>query len=149
MSTIACIHNGVVVNVIISSESMAAQLGFDATPIIDGLDPMPGIGWTYADSAFSEPTIVPVNYGTKLTKEAFINRFTSAEIMSVMSAAASSIPVTEVITWFNNVVQYIDLDDPNTAANIAILSGANLLTAARASAITTTPVAAGEQYHGG
>lgn len=55
----AQIKDGIVKNVILLDDAGLAShfaIGFDSCIRIDDVSPVPGIGWTYAGSVFSEPT---------------------------------------------------------------------------------------------
>lgn len=53
----ALIKNGLIENVIVAEQAFADQMKpkFDHVIRVDELDPLPGIGWSYADGAFTPP----------------------------------------------------------------------------------------------
>ncbi|MGH8539590.1 MAG: hypothetical protein ACRETW_03700 [Stenotrophobium sp.] len=86
-------------------------------------------------------------YGTRLTKKAFLLRFTPAEMGAIMASAQSNSGVAAGVTLLNNV-DYVDLADPVTTQWLSSLNAASDITAARESAILTAPVTQSEQYVG-
>lgn len=98
------------------------------------------IGWTLI--AYVAPTPAPSptpNYGTRVTRLAFRNRFTAAEKTSLYTAANTSVQVRIYLDDLA-AATYVDLARADTIASIEALVAAGILTADRAAAILTAPV---------
>jgi hypothetical protein len=106
---------------------------------VDGMDPMPGPGWTYENDTFSLPPVVIPVLPNIITKLAMIDRFTEAEYEGVLTAAKTDVQVQGWLDRFN-VSNQINLDDSRTINGINLLVSKNLLTQGRGSEILTAPV---------
>lgn len=115
---------------------------------IDGMDPMPGPGWAYENNTFVEPMIVPPPPSPKIiTKVAFRFRLKDSEYVAILNAAKNDVEVQAWVETFN-MVNSVNLDDPRTKAGLDLLVDKNLLSAARANEILTTPPGSGEHAFG-
>ena len=106
---------------------------------VDGMDPMPGPGWTYENDTFSLPPVVIPVLPNIITKLAMIDRFTEAEYEGVLTAAKTDVQVQGWLDRFN-VSNQINLDDSRTINGINLLVSKNLLTQERGNEILTAPV---------
>lgn len=77
--------------------------------------------------------------GSRITKLAFRNRFTSAEKNALYTAAKTSVDV-QIYLDDVNAATYIDLQRADTRANVQSLETAGLIAAGRAAIILDTPV---------
>jgi len=125
--------NGVytVDTVIASAEAPAPELGDWVTC------GNAGPGWTYSGGVFSAPAPAPVR---RLTKLAYMNRFTDLELADIYSAAKTVIAVEVWLAKFNATTPdadgtAIDLDDPRTVAGLQGMEAAGLLAVGRAAEI--------------
>ena len=96
-----------------------------------------GPGWTYDGGVFSAPAPAPVR---RLTKLAYMNRFTDLELADIYSAAKTVIAVEVWLAKFNATTPdadgtAIDLDDPRTVAGLQGMEAAGLLAVGRAAEI--------------
>ena len=115
---------------------------------IDGMEPMPGPGWSYKNGEFVMPPNPPVPPApvipSTITKVAFRFRMTDAEYVGVINAAKTDVEVAAWVETFN-MVSRINLDDQRTKDGVAKLVSKDLLTQARADEILTAPVQPGER----
>jgi hypothetical protein len=118
----------------------------DVWVCVDGMDPMPGPGWTYENGAFAAPPAPPPPppLPNIITKVAFRFRMTDAEYVGVINAAKTDVEVAAWVETFN-MVSSIDLDNQRTKDGVANLVSKNLLTQARADEILTAPVQPNER----
>ena len=79
------------------------------------------------------PAAVPIRVITKL---AYMNRFTDAELAGIYTAAKS---VVQVEIWLEKfkLAQEIDLDDPSTAVGLQAMESAELIGVGRTAEILT------------
>lgn len=128
--------DGVVENVVIAD----GPLDVGGTWVdLTGVNPQPGVGWTYANGVFTPPPVpTPPVLPPVITKIAMITRFTDPEFVGVLSAAKTDV---EVEGWYArfSAASVINLQDPRTVNGINMLVSKNLLTQARATAILTDP----------
>lgn len=126
----AVIKDGVVVNVVVSESAL--EPNWIPSQIAQ-------IGWGYDGTNFipppPEPPPPPVFV---ITKVAFVSRFTSAEYVGIVTAANSD---PTVQAWYDMlfIANSIDLEDQRTIDGVNFMVSKNLLTAARANEILTTP----------
>lgn len=138
----AIIGNGQVTNIIATDNN-----GWPDSVDITHVDPMPGIGWSYADGVFAPPPAPPApppaNHGTRITPLAFITRWTPAEEIAIRTAAKQDASIETMIAHVQ-LASFIDLADPRTRSSVQALETAGLLGAGRSAVILDTPVAATE-----
>ena len=84
-----------------------------------------------------------LDFGTRLTRVAFMDRLTDAEQIAIETAAESSAAIRVSLRRLTNAT-FIDLKDPRTQAALAEMEAATLLASGRADAILTAPVQAHE-----
>lgn len=109
-----------------------------------------GISCVYKGESGEEvwPTYTPPeppapDYGTKITRLAFLNRLTDSEAVAIDLASIGetqeAATVRRVMSKVN-AAKFIDLTDPDTVNGINYLISAGLLTAERGNEILTAPV---------
>lgn len=118
---------------------------------LTGFDPEPKIGWYFENNKFRDNTSAsnvsgPVKQ-TKITRLAFINRFTLQESVAYEMALTSS-PVLRALDKKLSASTYVDLSRPDTIAGIQALASVGILTPSRASEILNTEPTAIELYKG-
>lgn len=128
----AKIENGIVSNVILAdAEFVATQPG---TWVLDTVGA--GVGWTYANGVFATPVVqAPVVAPVRtLTKLAYMQRFTDAELAGIYTTAKT---VVQVEIWLEKfkLASEINLDDPYTIGGLQAMEAAGLLAAGRAAEI--------------
>ena len=96
-------------------------------------------GDLYDGSVFTTPSVETVDYGTKVTKLAFRNRFTFAEKIAIEVMADSDAEV-RVLQKDMDAALFIDLSRPETVAGMGFYESKGLLTSARVVEILTSSV---------
>jgi hypothetical protein len=143
MSLYAVIKGGVVDGIAIAD----APLDTDGTWVcVDGMDPMPGPGWTYENDTFVAPPAPPspAPLPNITTKVAFRFRMTDAEYVGVLNAAKTDVEVAAWVETFNMVTQ-VNLDSQRTIDGVAVLVAKGLLTEVRGQEVLTSPVTPSER----
>ena len=109
---------------------------------ITNYQPMPQLGWT-----FDGQQIVGTSASKKITKLAMRQRFTTAEMLGLMSYVTQN-PASVVAMLMQNlqVATFVDLARPDTQAGLSYLVAQNLLTSDRANTILNTPPSPLEVY---
>ena len=79
-------------------------------------------------------TTPPVAGSAKLTKLAFMERFTLEEMAGIYTAAKTNV-VVEIFLDKMKLAEFVDITDANTIAGVNALTSAGLLTEARAAEI--------------
>lgn len=74
----------------------------------------------------------------ELTKQQFIDRFTHAEFLGILTAAKTDIEVEGWLFRFNNADNPMDTTDPRVISGLSLLVTEGLLTQARADEIAGT-----------
>lgn len=142
---LALIDAGIVVNAIIGD-----TVDFpDAVDVTD-LDPRPGPGWTYDGVTFTPPEPAVELVSRKITRLAFRNRFTQAELValeiaslddpSATMAARQQAASLRVMNANLATASFIDLDRADTRAGVMQLEAGGLLAAGRGAAILDAPI---------
>lgn len=141
----AIVDGGVVVNCIVAD---SWEGGVDVTDTV----PRPGPGWAYADGEFSPPKpegpVAPVT--RRITRLAFRNRFTLAELTGV-EIACLDIPTASpaqrqqaaalrVMQRQVDTATYIDLDRADTRAGVQQLEAMGVIGTGRALQILDAPI---------
>lgn len=88
------------------------------------------VGWTYNNSVFTAPDEYIEPPKTQYLPLEFLDLFTDAEQLAVVSATLLS---PQVKLWYDKMLgaSYVDLEDPRTEAGLIALVGAGLLTQTR------------------
>lgn len=118
-------------------------------------DPAPGLGWTRVDGTFVPPAPTsqpppPAPADRRITRLAFRNRFTQAELVAIeiaaiddptapMSARQQAAAIRVMQRQVDNA-NFIDLDRADTRAGVQQLEAAGLLAAGRAAEILDGPI---------
>ena len=134
---------------VVDSENKVANVVIGDAPLniegqwidLTGVNPEPGIGWSYEGGVFAPPPPPPAPPALPpiITKIAMLTRLTDAEYVGILAAAKTDIEVEGWLGRFN-AASTINLDDQRTKDGMALLVTENLLTQARATAILTDPV---------
>ena len=143
----AVIQNNIVTEVSdLTDEAMAAIF---CQQIIDvsNYSPTPSVGWVFNGSSIVPPVGVNAHIPMIITKLAFRNRCTFAELCALQAAAATSIPL-QVLKDNLSVATYIDLERPDTIQAIGLIASMGIITPARANTILTAIPTATEIYKG-
>jgi hypothetical protein len=141
---LALVNDNVVVSVVTDDPSNYGNYaGYQAAIDITDMNPQPAAGWTFdGNTLHAPPGYVP---SRKITKLALRNRFTFSELITLQTAAQTSIPL-QVLKDNLAVATYIDLSRPDTIAAINMLVSMNIITSDRANTILTAPITAVEAY---
>lgn len=102
------------------------------------------IGWRYEGGDFLPPIVVPINYGTKITKLAFLNRLGDTVLGMIEAASRVNNPLgyaAAVIKIKHASSTYIDLSLPETHADIQKLVDYGFIDSTKRDEIINTPVA--------
>lgn len=110
-----------------------------------------GPGYFYADGVFTAPTIVlpPAIY--KISRLAFLTRFTDTEAINLdLASIGNTIPAATVRRYLSKVnsAEFIDLERADTRNGVLQLEELGFLAAGRALEILNTPAAEHEVYKG-
>lgn len=110
-----------------------------------------GPGWKYINGSFvePEPIIIPGTY--KITKLAFLTRFTDMEAIGIdMASQGATVEAASVRRYLSKVnnAEYIDLERVDTRTGVLQLEELGFLTAGRALQILNTPAQPHEIYKG-
>lgn len=124
----------------------------DAIDVTD-VHPRPAPGWTYSGTSgtFSPPVPVPAVEDRRVTRLAFRNRFTQAELVALEIASLDNPAATmqarqqaaslRVMLANLQAASWIDLQRPDTRTGVQQLEAAGLLGAGRALEILDAPIA--------
>jgi hypothetical protein len=145
---LAVIAAGLVANVVIGDPS-----DFPGAIDVTELEPRPGTGWAYDGAAFAPPVIdepPPAPADRRITRLAFRNRFTQAELVAMeiaaiddptapMSARQQAAAIRVMQRQVDNAA-FIDLDRADTRAGVQQLEAGSLLAEGRAAEILDGPI---------
>ena len=132
MNRFALVIGGVVSTVIESQSLPIANLGGE-WELCDG---NVGPGDLFNGAVFSKPVQVQ---DWRITKLAFLNRFTQPERLAIRTAAKSSVVIEDYMAMVTEA-KWIDLNRPDTRAGVLALEAATLLAPGRALEIMDAPV---------
>lgn len=134
---------------IVNAENIVANVAIADGPLdiegpwidLTGMDPEPGIGWSYKDGVFAPPAPPPAPHVPPpvITKIAMLTRFTDAEYVGILAAAKTDVEVEAWKTKFD-ASSSINLEDARNVTGINLLVSKGLLTQSRATEILTAPV---------
>lgn len=139
MAVYAIISNGVVTNTIDTDSDTAAR-DFPGAIQIDTLNPQPGIGWTYANGAFT-PVAASTPSNPVFSKLAFMRLFTQPELLAIANYptnASLSDQFKQELNAFFQLFQFADnvsVGDPSTISGVELLEQAGLIGTGRAAQI--------------
>lgn len=151
MSLFALVQNNTVVAVEILQDADIQAIGNHYQSIIDvtSYNPTPSVGMVCVDGVNFTGGTASTNW--KITKLAFRERFTSAELVGIIAASsqANTIGYTIQMMLQNQMIAtYIDLSRSDTAAGVGALVSMGLITSDRANTILTTIPTIAELYQG-
>ena len=146
----AIIEHNAISNIAIAD----AAMGGNWIDISDSF-PTPGIGWTYDGGVFTAPPVPEAPptppESRKITKLAFLDRFTDAEAIAIDLASIGATTQAAAMRRFQKKVDaatFIDLDRSDTRGGVQTLEAAGLLAVGRAAEILDGPIADQERYRG-
>jgi hypothetical protein len=151
--TIAVVQNNLVIQITncnTDEEVRALSVGENIVIDISGFNPMPQVGWPLVGNALVAPANQIISI--KITKLAFRERFTIAEMATVeaIEAAGGSTGFTlRAIDKMEQDAKYIDLNRADTHAQVGALVAMGVISQARANTILTTPPNETELYYEG
>ena len=132
MNRFALVIGGVVANVVESPGKPSIDLGGEWVLCGNTIGP----GDLYDGTAFSKPVQVQ---DWRITKLAFLNRFTQPERLAIRTASKSSVAIEDYIAMVTEA-KWIDLNRPDTRGGVLALEDATLLAPGRALVILDAPV---------
>lgn len=100
-------------------------------------------GWRYEGGEFLPPDPIVIDYGTKLTKLAFLNRIGDTVLVAIEAASRGNNPLgyaSAVIKIKHASSTYIDLSLPETAADVQKLVDYGFIDSNKKDEILNTPV---------
>lgn len=123
---------------------------------VDGDQPIEWVGmeFTTHDHVAEAPPPAPPAPAPepfKITRLAFLNRFTDAEAIAIdLASQGVTVPAASMRRYMQkvNAATYIDLGRADTRAGVQALEAAGLLAAGRAAVILDTPPSAEEVWNG-
>lgn len=110
-------------------------------PLPEG-SPVQG-GWLYSDGQFTEPELPITDTPTRITRLAFLSRFTDAEAVTLdLASQGATVQAATMRRYLSkvNAATYIDLSRADTRAGVIALEGAGILGAGRALEILDAPI---------
>lgn len=111
----------------------------------------PEVGWTFNGSVLVPPLGVVAKPSMKITRLAFLSRFTDAEVAAIETFAFQNNPYSAALRGAlrkQSVSSYMDLERVDTIVGVSNLVALGLITQQRATAILTTPPTELEKYKG-
>lgn len=144
----ALIENNKVKNVILADEEFVSNMT-ETYQHIEALDNHPlgniiSAGWGWDPSGFTEPPAPPeAPVERKVTRLAFLNRFTDAEAIALdLASIGTTIEAASIRRYMQkvNAATFIDLERADTISGINQLEAVGLIGAGRANAILTAPI---------
>lgn len=123
---------------------------YQAVMLIDGMDPVPQVGWQLSGSSLIDPT-GQAKPSKVMSRLKFLERFTDAELGAIEAFSAQSNPYAYALRAAirkQQVSEFIDLSLPQVSTGVMNLVGLGLLTLERANAILNTPLKDDEKYRG-
>lgn len=109
------------------------------------------VGWTYDGSEFYPPAGFVPEGSIRITRLAFLNRFTDAEAVGIdLASLGSTEPAAILRREMKRIdaAQYIDIADPALLEGLTKLEQFGLLSSGRAEQILNPEVTAKERYTG-
>ncbi len=144
----ALIENNKVKNVILADEEFILNMT-ETYQHIEALDNQPlgdkiSTGWGWDPSGFTEPPAPPVApVERKVTRLAFLNRFTDAEAIALdLASIGTTIEAASIRRYMQkvNAATFIDLTRDDTITGVRQLETVGLIGAGRADQILLDPV---------
>jgi len=111
----------------------------------------PEVGWTFNGSVLVPPAGTVAKPSMKITRLAFLNRFTDVEVAAIEVFAFQNTPIAASLRGAlrkQSVSNYMDLERIDTVVGISNLVALGLITQQRATQILTTVPTELEKYKG-
>ena len=147
------IKNNVVENAILADSVERAQQFYPDHLVMEQPDGVgPGFIFDPSINEFSPPEPVVVPEDRRITRLAFLNRFTDEEAIAIDLASQGATVQAAYMRRYQARVQaatFIDLDDPDTRNGVIALEDGGLLADGRADEILNAPVQPHEKPTGG
>lgn len=142
----AIIQNQKVVSILSFSTEESVQTiakTYEQVVNIEGMDPMPSVGWNYSNGIFFPDEIT----GKKITRLAFRNRFTSQEKLNLYGALSTPQGIMLKIYLDDlALASYVDLERADTIAGVQLLEQIGILGTGRAEIILNTSISDVEKF---
>lgn len=145
------IKDDLVVNAIHADSVERAQQFYPDHEVIEQPDGV-GPGWRRIEGAWQEPEPVVVPEDKRITRLAFLSRFTDAEAVAIdLASQGATVEAAYMRRYMQkvNAATFIDLANPDTRNGVIALEDAGLLAEARADEILNAPVQQHERPQGG
>lgn len=147
MRALAILQGDTIANVILAARAADWPGAVDVTDV----SPRPGPGWTRAGDTWQPPSGSDAPADRRITRLAFRNRFTQAELVALEIASLDNPAATmqarqqaaslRVMLANLQAASWIDLQRPDTRTGVQQLEAAGLLGAGRALEILDAPIA--------
>lgn len=147
------IKNGLVYNVILADSVERAQQFYPEHICLERTDELKyvGPGYSYSGGMFIAPAVVLPAPIYKISRLAFLTRFTDTEAINLdLASIGSTVPAATVRRYLSKVnsAEFIDLERADTRNGVLQLEELGFLAAGRALEILNTPAADHEVYKG-
>jgi hypothetical protein len=148
------IKDGRVENVILADSVERAQQFYPEHTALERTEALAqvGPGWSFDGTTWTAPEPVVIPEDRRITRLAFMNRFTDAEAVAIDLASQGATVQAAYMRRYQAKVQaaqFIDLDDPDTRNGVIALEDGGLLADGRADEILNAPVQPHEKPTGG
>lgn len=147
------IKNGLVDNVILADSVERAQQFYPEHVCLERTEELKyvGPGYLYSGGMFTAPAVVLPAPIYKISRLAFLTRFTDTEAINLdLASIGSTVPAATVRRYLSKVnsAEFIDLERADTRNGVLQLEELGFLAAGRALEILNTPAADHEVYKG-
>lgn len=108
-------------------------------------------GYTYVNGVFLPPPEAAKQSGIRITRLAFLTRFTDEEAINIdLASIGATVEAAGIRRFLKKVdaASFIDLSDPDTISGVKLLEQIGFLLPGRADVILQAPVAPRELYTG-
>jgi hypothetical protein len=149
----AIVDNNLISNIVeLDSEEQIQEISLKHQTLLDisHEDPLPEIGWILRGNKLEDPSGGSVK-SKIITKLAFLNRFTSTELVNMEGFASQSNPYAFALRAAMRkqaLATFIDLQREDTISGTLSLVSLGLLTSERANIILTSEPTESEIYKG-
>lgn len=144
---ILLIKNGKVENCI-SADSVSRAAQFYPNHLCLQKIGVESVGFSYDGANFTPPPTPTVTTDFRITRFAFISRFTDAEAAAIDVASQGVLTQATTLRRFQskiNAAMWVDLANAETQAGVKFLESSGLIAAGRAAIILTAPIQAAER----
>lgn len=150
----ALVKNNKVVNLIEATPEYAAQIQHEWQHVqsVDSLFAQGiniEIGWDCINGVIIHPGVTPPKTDTKITRLAFLSRFTDEEAIAIdLASIGATVQAAAMRRYMAkvNAAMFIDLSREDTRVGVLALEAAGLISNGRALQILDTPPTADEVY---